>query len=141
MEQRRFPRGFPSVSEIGRALLIGGLVGVVLGTVGLWTAYRAESRRRTVRTGSLRPWPAIVLFTSTDCDACDPVRAAIRVRTPGDLVREITYQGGAEIFRSAGIDRVPAVVVIERRGIAVGVFEGRVGSAQIGRALRRAELV
>lgn len=139
MEQLRFPRGFPSVNEIGRALLIVGLVGVVLGTVGLWTAYRAGSRRRAVHTESLRPWPAIAFFTSTDCDACDPVRITLRDRTPN--VREIAYQGGAGLFRSAGIDRVPAVVVIDRQGRAVGVFEGRVSSAQIGRALRRAGLV
>ena len=127
------------MNEIGRALLIVGLIGVVLGTVGLLTAYRAGSRRRAVRTESLRPWPAVVLFTSTDCDACDPVRVTVRDRTPG--VREIAYQGGAELFRSAGIDRVPAVVVIDRQGMAVGVFEGQVSSAQIERALRRAGLV
>ncbi len=129
------------MNEIGRALLIVGLIGVVVGTVGLWTAYRTGSRRRAVRTESLRPWPAVVLFTSTDCDACDPVRVTVRDRTPEDLVREIAYQGGAEFFRSAGIDRVPAVVVIDRQGTAVGVFEGQVSSPQIGRALRRAGLV
>jgi hypothetical protein len=55
-------------------------------------------------------------------------------------VREVAYQGNAELFRSAGIDKVPSVVVIDGQGNPVGVFEGQVTSRRIGSAVRRARL-
>jgi len=130
-----------SVNEITRALVIAGAVGVLLGTVGVWAAFQTRSRRGTVRTGALRPWPAVVVFTSTDCEACGPVRDVVHSQTPADFVREIAYQGDAEQFRIAGIGSVPTVVVIDRQGTAVDLFEGQVGPRQMGRALRRARLL
>jgi len=126
------------VNEITRAVVIIGVVGVGLAVVAAWTAYADISRRSAIRTGSLRPWPAVVFFTSTDCDACDPVRKVVFGRAPRDVIREIAYQGGADQFRSAGVEKVPAVVVLDGRGRAVGLFEGQVTRRQIGRALRRA---
>ncbi len=130
-----------SVNEITRTLVIAGAIGVVLGAVGVWAAYQTRSRRGTGRTGALRPWPAVVVFTSTDCEACEPVRDVVHCQTPADFVREIAYQGGAEQFRLAEVGKVPTVVVIDRQGIAVGLFEGQVGLRQIERALRRARLL
>jgi hypothetical protein len=132
---------FQSVNEITRALVIAGSVGVVLGAVGVWAAYQTRSRRGTLRTGGLRPWPAVVVFTSTDCEACEPVQDIVHSQTPADFVREIAYQGGAEQFRMAGIGRVPAVVVINRQGTVVALLEGQVSPRQIGRAVRRARLI
>ena len=118
--------------------MIAGVVAISLAALGLWTAYRARIRRRSVRTEALRPWPAVVVFTSTDCEACAPVRNSVFGRAPAGVVREIAYQGGADEFRSARIDQVPVVVVIDERGVAVGVYEGRVNARQFGWALRRA---
>jgi len=128
------------VSEITRAVVIVGVVAFALGATGLWVAYRARRRRSSIGTESLRPWPAVVLFTSTDCDACDPVRSIVSSSAPGDVVREIVYQGSADAFRSAGVGRVPSLVVIDGQGRAVGVHEGQVTSGQIEKALRRAGL-
>lgn len=126
------------MNEITRALVIAGTVAIALVATGLWVAFAARARRRSLHTGSLRPWPAVVVFTSTDCDACPPVREIVFGRAPTGVVREIAYQGGAEQFRSVGIDKVPTVAVIDDRGVPVGVFEGQVSSRQIGWALRRA---
>ena len=123
------------MSEVARALLIIGAVAVALVAARGWASYQSWSRRRSIDTESLRPWPAVVVFTSTDCDACDPVRATVSGST--GAAREIKYQGNAEQFRSVGIDRVPAVVVIDGHGTPMAVFEGQVSSGQIARALRR----
>lgn len=128
------------MNEIGRALVIIAAVVVALGGVGLWAHYRTLVRQKSIHTEPLRPWPAVVVFTSTDCDACDPVRDTVFGRAPVEVVRELAYQGRAEQFRSAGIEKVPAVVVIDGRGTPVGVFEGQVSARQIERALRRARL-
>ena len=126
------------MNEITRALVIVGVVGLALIATALWAARAARSRRRAILTEALRPWPAVVLFTSTDCDACDPVRALVHGVVPGAAMRELAYQGNAERFRSAGVEKVPVVVVINGVGDPVGVFEGPVTGRQIGRALRRA---
>lgn len=118
--------------------MVVGVVAVALAVTGLWIVWAARSRRRAIHTEILRPWPAVVLFSSTDCDACEPVRTVVVNRAPGDVVRELVYQGNAEEFHSAGVTRVPVVVVIDGGGSPVGVFEGRVTPRQIGRALRRA---
>jgi len=128
------------VNEIVRALVIVGAVAIAVAAAGLWATYRARSPRSTVRTESLRPWPAVVVFMSTDCDACGPVRDAVFGLSPANAFREIAYQGDAQQFRSAGIDKVPAVVVIDEQGIAVGIFEGRVSSRRVGSTLSRAGL-
>lgn len=141
MERPRIRLGFRSVNEVARALVIIGLVGLALAAVGIWTAVRTESRRRTVKTEPLRPWPAVVLFTSIDCDACEPVRETIQSCAPQGIVREIAYQGGAELFQSAGIERVPSVVAIDQRGAVVAVLEGAVGLRRMRRALGRAGLM
>jgi hypothetical protein len=126
------------VNEFTRALVIIGAVAIALAAVGLRAAYCARARRNSVHTESLRPWPAVVVFTSTDCDACAPVRNLVFGRAPAGVGREIVYQGGAEQFRSAGVDKVPVVVVIDGRGVPVGVYEGQVTSRRIGWALRKA---
>lgn len=129
---------FRSVSEVARALVIMGAVGLASGSVGIWAVVRAEFRRRTVNTEPLRPWPTVVMFSSDDCDVCDPVRVIVRSTVGDGRFREIAYQRDSELFRSAGIDRVPAVVLVDERGRAVNVFEGPVGSYRMRRAVRRA---
>ncbi len=126
------------MNEITRALVIAGAVSVGLASTWVWVTAAARLRRRSVRTGPLRPWPAVVLFTSTDCDACAPTRVAVMAHAPDQVVREVSYQGNAELFRSAGVGKVPAVVFIDGRGAAVAVFEGDVRAHQMRRALRRA---
>ena len=132
--------GFPSVNEIVRALVIGGVVGIALIATRLLVAHRRRLHRRSVDTQSLRPWPAVIVFTSTDCEACDPVRDTVFGLAPEDVAREVAYQGDSRLFRSAGIDRVPTVLVIDDRGSPVGVFEGQAKARQIERALQRVGL-
>ncbi|MGZ5384144.1 MAG: hypothetical protein ACXW15_01020 [Acidimicrobiia bacterium] len=128
------------MSEITRAVVIVAVVAFALGATGLWAGYRARGRRSAISTESLRPWPAAVLFTSADCDACDPVRSILSGCASGDVVREVVYEGSAGTFRSAGVDSVPVVVVIDDRGTPIGVYEGQVTARQIERVLRRAGL-
>lgn len=126
------------MNEVTRALVIVGAVS--LGLVSTWVVVvsSARLRRRSVRTDPLHPWPAVVLFTSTDCDACGPVRDTVVAHAPDQVFREVSYQGNADLFRSAGVGKVPAVVLIDGRGTAVAVFEGDVRAHQMRRALRRA---
>ena len=126
------------MNEITRAAVILGAVGVGLAAIRVWVAVRARSLRNSVSTESLRPWPAVVLFTSTDCDACEPVRDIAFARCPDGAVREVVYQGHADLFRSAGIRNVPAIVVIDGQGEAVGAYEGPVTGRRLASALRRA---
>lgn len=126
------------MNELTRAAVILGAVGVGLAAIRIWSAVGARSLRRSVRTEALRPWPAVVLFSSNDCDACEPVRAAVAVRCPREIFREVAYQGSSDVFRAAGIGNVPSVVVIDDEGEAVAVFEGQVPGRRIGSALRKA---
>jgi hypothetical protein len=126
------------VNEITRAALILGAVGLGLVAIRFWVAVRARSLRNSVSTESLRPWPAVVLFTSTDCDACEPVRDVAFACCPDGTVREVTYQGHSDLFRSAGIRKVPAIVVIDGQGEAVGAYEGQVTGRRLASALGRA---
>ena len=126
------------MNELTRAAIILGAVGVGLAVMRIWMALRARSLRSSVRTESLRPWPAVVLFTSTDCDACEPVRTIVSSSCPQGALREVVYQGRSDLFRSAGIRNVPAVVVIDGQGDPVGVYEGQVTARLIGAAVRRA---
>ena len=126
------------MNEITRAAVILGAVGVGLVAVRVWVAVRARSLRNSVSTESLRPWPAVVLFTSTDCDACEPARNIVTACCPDGAVREVVYQGHADLFRSAGIRKVPAIVVIDGQGAAVGAYEGQVAGRRLASALRRA---
>lgn len=140
MERLPTRLGFLSVSEIVRVLLIVGAVAVALTVVRGWAGYLALSRRKSLHTESLGPGPAVVLFTSADCDACDPLRDTVHGSVATDLFQEVKYQENAEQFRSVGINRVPAVVVIDRQGRAVEIFEGPVSPRQLGRAMRRAQV-
>lgn len=126
------------MNEITRAAVILGAVGFGLAAIRVWVAVRARSLRNSVSTESLRPWPAVVLFTSTDCDTCGPVRAFALARCPDGSVREVVYQGSSDRFRAAGIGKVPAIVVIDGKGEAVGVYEGQVTGRRLASALRRA---
>ena len=126
------------MNELTRAAIILAAVGVGLACIRIWVAVGARSLRSSVRTESLRPWPAVVLFTSTDCDACEPVRNAVFASCPHEAVREVVYQRHSDLFRSAGIRNVPTVVVIDGQGDPVGVYEGQVTERIIGSAVRRA---
>ncbi len=120
--------------------MIAAALAAAIVAVAVWAGVRARLRWRSIRAEFLRPWPAVVVFTSTDCDACNPVRETVLSASPAKAVREVAYQRDAGKFRSSGIDKVPAVVVIDAHGKPVGFFEGAVSSREIGRALRRARL-
>lgn len=131
---------FPSVNEAERALILVAVIGAALlfPAVRAWIVRRAS--RDSLSVEALRPWPAVVMFTSNDCDSCGPVREAVHQVASAGVVREVAYQGDAATFLAAGIGEVPVVVVVDRAGRTVARFDGRVSPRRLRGALRRAGL-
>lgn len=131
---------YPSVNEAERTLILVavGAAALLLPAVMAWSARRAS--RLSIRVEALQPWPAVVMFTSDDCDSCGPVRDVVQQLTPAGALREVVYQGDAATFTAAGVGEVPVVVVLDRVGTTVARFDGQIVSRRLLGALRRAGL-
>ena len=78
----------------------------------------------------------LVAFTSTDCSNCAQVLAALgEIDTP---VREVPFEHEPELFERSGVDGVPLVVVLGRRGRPNWQRGGIVKAGTVRRALARA---
>ncbi len=113
------------MSELAVRLIVVGAVAVVLALLIVMALRGGRSRSpASVTLSGLGLGPGFVLFTSATCPSCADARdVADRVLGPGRYV-ERAWEDDPDALTAAGIDEVPLVVVMGRRGRVRSVLRG-----------------
>lgn len=70
------------------------------------------------------PW-LVAIFTSSTCDACADVAKKAMVLTSSDVaVQRIDYIDNPDLHKRYKIDAVPALVIVDQRGVVQKSFLG-----------------
>ena len=70
------------------------------------------------------PW-LVAIFTSSTCDACaDVAKKAMVLASPDVAVQRIDYIDNPDLHKRYKIDAVPALVIVDQRGVVHKSFLG-----------------
>jgi hypothetical protein len=70
------------------------------------------------------PW-LVAIFTSSTCDACaDVAKKAMVMTSPDVAVQRIDYIDNPDLHKRYKIDAVPALVIVDQRGVVHKSFLG-----------------
>lgn len=118
-----------------RALLILGVVLVAAAVAGLGRRVGA-ARHARIDPASLDLPSGLVVFTSTECPRCR--RVLELAKQTGAPLREVTYELEPGLMERAGVDGVPLLLAIDRRGTVVRQIAGKPRCGAVRRAARAA---
>ena len=117
---------------LARLIVLGVGAGIAVG-IGLAATRAKRASQPRAQVDVVETDAAVVAFTSTDCDNCARVMAALRGL--GVTVREVAHEREPALFEAAGVEAVPLVVVVRPGGGFASQFAGRVRRSRLRRAL------
>ena len=87
------------------------------------------SRRRTRSEGGetisieFGPFPAVVLFTSAECENCGPARAVVFAEAP-EIAKEVVFDLQPGLFELVRLKGVPTTIMADAKGLILRRIEG-----------------
>lgn len=112
--------------ERASIVVVVAMVAVVI----VWAIRRRPVERASLGS-DLGPFPVILFFGDATCASCVPVRAALE--SAGVAYRSISWETDAATFERLGVEEVPTVWAVDRRGAVRHEVRGRLGRVDLFR--------